>query len=108
MTWTKLPALERPSHRGCLNCPPKPVGPLNLHGYYHPGFGSLTVTCDGEERLYDVHGTIERPLMRAENMARKDPDRDWRMRVDGPLDGAVYQRHGHGEWYMVESLGGFA
>lgn len=107
MSWTKLPALERPTHHGCANCPPKPVR-LSLHGYYHPGFGLLTVTRDGEDVICDIHGDIPRPAMRAENAARKDPDHDWRLRVDGPLNGAVYQRHGQSEWVMVESLRGFA
>jgi hypothetical protein len=101
-----LPPVET-VHRGCLNCPPKPRK-LNLNAYVHPGFGLVRVTRDDRTVLYDVHGEVPRPGRRAENLARKNPHCDWRLTIDGPLSGAVYQRHGPAEWVMVESLRGFA
>ncbi len=43
---TTLPSIGA-VHTGCANCPPKSeVAPLDWHP--HPGFGFLTLTCDGK------------------------------------------------------------
>ncbi len=44
----------------------------------------------------------------AENAAKADPDHDWRVTMFGPLHGETYQRHGDGEWNLVEKNEGFA
>lgn len=44
----------------------------------------------------------------AEAAALADPDHDWRIVLFGPLHGEVYQRHGPGEWMLVEKNEGFA
>ncbi len=43
----------------------------------------------------------------AEALAAADPDHDWRIQLEGPLRGATYQRHGAGEWVLIESNRGF-
>lgn len=109
MSWAKLEPIG-PVHTGCLGCPPKPktlpLGDVSLH----PGFGAWECTRDGDSVLYDVHGYGEDAFTTqdCEDAAAGAPDHDWRIRVDGPLGGVVYQRHGEGEWYAVERLDGFA
>ena len=46
MTFTKLPPVEHPKF-GCVNCGPPSVH-LPLDAALHPGFGDLTLFCDGE------------------------------------------------------------
>lgn len=43
-----------------------------------------------------------------EEAVAEDPDHDWRLRIDGPLGGVVYQRQGCAQWVAVERLEGFA
>ena len=44
----------------------------------------------------------------AEALAAQDPDHDWRIVLHGPLSGRTYQRHGPGQWMLVEKNEGFA
>ena len=74
------------------------------------GFGYAAVTKDGEEVWSEGYGAPwnKLPTLRKfENMARKDPDHDWRAIMHGPLHGEEYQRHGKGKWVLVESNQGF-
>lgn len=107
MSWTKLPPLEHAPHSGCLNCGPKPLR-VKLNARLHAGFGVTTLLRDGVgiESYFDYEKCPT--FRRFENIARKDPDRDWRVRVDGPLSDVTYQRHGHNEWIAVERGLGFA
>lgn len=102
----RAPALDY-VQQACGCCPPRPVK-LGMHDYLHPGFGILRLLKDGEDVWGDVHGEIQRPLIRCENIARREPDCDWRLSVEGPMYGVVYQRHGRNEWVAVERLDGFA
>jgi hypothetical protein len=97
----------------CLCCPTRSSARLNLNANVHPGFGIVALVRDGESvwrdlwggddgRGYQRHGRV------AEGAARKQPESDWRLRVEGPMYGLVYQRHGANEWYAVERLNGFA
>jgi hypothetical protein len=43
-----------------------------------------------------------------EEIAKKDPDHDWRHNLDLPLRSADYQRHGDGKWILLERGEGFA
>jgi hypothetical protein len=90
----------------CLHCgAPADVFPLGSNP--HPGFGSWDVTRDGEYVGGDIHDSST-PLQQFEGMAAKDPDHDWRLSVQGPLWEGVYQRHGEGQWVLVEQGDGFA
>ena len=94
-------------HSGCLNCPPKPIKvPLRFNP--HPGFGGVTLTRDGEtvESQYDYEKSTT--FIHFENVAKKDPDHDWRVRMDGPLSDVTWQRHGPKTWVAVEKGMGFA
>jgi len=75
------------------------------------GFGFAGITKDEEVIYSEPHDASweELPtLMKFENMARKDPDHDWRLILDGPLHGEEYQRQGRNLWIMVSSNMGFA
>ena len=106
--WEKLEPL--PGHGNpCLHCPPI-VSKLKMYRRIAVGFGFAAITKDGEiiwtENGEEFH---ECPtVMKAENMARKDPDHDWRIVLDGPLHGETYQRQDRNEWVLVEKNVGFA
>lgn len=75
------------------------------------GFGGWSITKNGElvymgptDLDFDKYPT----LMKFENMARKDPDQDWRAECYLPLRDATYQRQGVNEWVLVSSGQGFA
>lgn len=105
--WVKLPPLAHAPHSGCLNCGSKPLR-VKLNVRLHPGFGVTTLQRDGEtvEQFFDYEDCPT--FRRFENVARKDPEHDWRVKVDGPLSDVTYQRHDLNEWVAVESGMGFA
>lgn len=109
MTWTKLPPVDT-VRVGCLTCGPKPrTIPKPFAGLdLHPGFGVLTLLRDGEVVWSSYRPEESRTVLGFERQASRDPDHDWRIEIDGLLSSAVYQRHGKGEWVMVESGMGFA
>lgn len=93
---------------GCGNCPPRPVS-LDMKADIHPGFGVVQFIRDSEVEESDYWGGIL--VEHYENRADAvDPENemDWRLRVDGPMSGVVYQRHAPGEWHAIEQLPGFA
>jgi hypothetical protein len=131
MTWEKLPPYQDQIHQGCPNCPPvRKLARLNM--VIAVGFGFATVTKDGElifsesgmsalkhhysEKLMRVMLTCPPALLREgfpmlahiEELARHDPDHDWRVSLFAPLRGREYQRHGPGQWVLVDSNLGFA
>ena len=111
MPFEKLPAVTNPGYRsGCLNCGPQPVG-LPLEADLCVGFGSCTVTKDGQG-IYDEgmlrNGEDAPTLQKFEDMAKADPDHDWRVQFFQPLSETEYQRHGDGAWVLVKRGEGFA
>lgn len=102
--FTKLPAVKYVD-QPCNCCPRRPVT-MPTTGSIHPGFGSVDVTRGDELALSDVHGTTT--VEDYEALAKLDPEHDWRVTVNGPMYGVVYQRQGEGEWIAVENLDGFA
>jgi hypothetical protein len=71
----------------------------------HPGFGLAVVYCQSRRRYLSEGAT----LRDAENYARANGrERDWRLRVDGPLSSATYKRQAPGVWVLIERRGGFA
>lgn len=104
------PILASPA-QPCLCCPPKPMV-FPMDGVIAVGFGSAFVSRDGEIVL---DGEMSRkeggdPVTGAdaERVAALDPDHDWRIVLDGPMGGQVYQRHGEEQWVYVKRLPGFA
>lgn len=123
-----LPAIERKPH-GCLVCEAAGViqDTFPMDGIIGVGFGYAGVTKDGREVLrepdcelrYDDEGDLlpeeQQPPTPpdvtgadAEALAVADPDHDWRIHMEGPLSGRTYQRHGPGQWVLVEQNEGFA
>jgi len=43
-----------------------------------------------------------------EDMAKADPDHDWRIYFEAPLYSAEYQRQGEGVWVLIRKGEGFA
>lgn len=77
------------------------------------GFGDAHVSRDGKVVWREDIGPDSRwedswTVMRAENVARKDPNHDWRITLDGPLHGETYQRQGRNQWVLVKKNMGFA
>ena len=108
--WTKLPPFQGRPHQGCLHAPPV-SHKLSIRTRLGVGFGFAGVTRDGKivwaEEPGDEFG--DGPTMQTfENMARKDPDHDWRAVEDGPLRNQTWQRHGRNLWVLVISGEGFA
>ena len=108
--WTKLPAITG-SHSGCMNCGAHPdVFPPD--GLIAVGFGSVIVTKDA--KIVYSEPLNPRPEndywtgSDAEDAAHADPDHDWRIKLNGALSGRTYQRHGVGQWVLVEKNEGFA
>jgi len=107
MTWEKLPPLEG-KQNPCANCPPI-LAEADPEKIIAVGFGDACVTCDGEEvyrEPQDDFGKIW-DFAKAERVAAKDPDHDWRAVLYGPLHGETYQRQ-DGKWLLVEKNEGFA
>jgi len=74
------------------------------------GFGLACVEKDGR-LVYIEHNQEWKDLptlMRFENIARKDPDHDWRVKLHTPLHGEEFQRHSKNNWVLIDSNGGFA
>lgn len=110
--WWQPPLARGAQQCGCLNCGPKP-NRLNLRQRIAVGFGDAYASRDGAVVLREAHGPHvtdkDSPtVQQAENMARKDPNHDWRIRFYGPLSGQTYQRHGRNEWVLVDTDRGFA
>jgi hypothetical protein len=76
------------------------------------GFGSASVTRDGVEVWSEPVGDYSEDDIwtgaDAEKAAAADPDHDWRISKYASLYDAVYQRHGPGQWVLIERGDGFA
>ena len=94
----------------CLHCPPiQPT--LHMRTRIAVGFGYAAVTCDGKGVWHEPPNAEWKKLwtvLKAENRARKNPDADWRIVMDGPLHGETYQRQGRNRWVLIEKNQGFA
>ena len=109
-TWQKMPAI-RGTFGGCLNCGPRPSH-FPAGGLIAVGFGYAALERDGEpvytEPANAKSGADYMTGAQAEAIAAADPDHDWRIVLDAPLSDRVYQRHGAGEWALIEQGTGFA
>lgn len=118
MTWQKRPAIKS-GGPACLCCG-TPTDLFPMDGVIAVGFGEASVTKNGlsvydEPQVYlDDNGEpIDEDLQYwtgadAEKAAEADPDHDWQISKYGPMYSAVYQRHGPGQWVLVERSAGFA
>ncbi len=107
-TWTKLPAIQG-RQQPCLHAGvAETTFPPN--GIIAVGFGCAMVTCDGTCMWAEGDGETDEDLdgAGAERLALTDPDHDWRIILEAPLSGRVYQRHEAGRWVLVRQSEGFA
>lgn len=108
--------LETPieaKHTACLNCG-------GNHEVFPPdkkiavGFGYATLEKNGEivwsEDQLPSGAKWEDFLSGAdaEEMAAKEPDADWRIKIIGPLNEGEWQRQGPGHWVLYREGIGFA
>lgn len=110
MSWTKLDPIL-PKIMGCLNCG-RLIQQAPMDMLIAVGFGEAKVTKNGETVYSELncHEDTEKfwTVQDAENEALKDPDHDWRIILFAPLRGKTFQRHGDGNWVLVEENMGFA
>lgn len=108
MSWKKLTPLKG-RNNPCLSCPPI-VPKLRMNRRIGVGFGRAGVTKDGA-LIWCEKSQMEWnqlwTVMKAENLARKDPNHDWQIVLDGPMHGETYQRHDRNLWVLVEKNEGF-
>lgn len=106
--WQKLPAWTGEIHQGCGSCAPvEEIAPLDM--IIAVGFGVAQVT-KGDEVVFSegYHDEEFHELQEFENMAKADPNHDWRALLVAPLREREYQRHGDEYWVLVRSGEGFA
>lgn len=68
------------------------------------GLGYAALTRDGRE-VYEEDGRQYRDLMtvaQAEELARKEPTRDWRIHLVAQLENRHYRREGERLWVLYE------
>lgn len=105
--WNKEKPFDGEVHDGCLNCPPThKVAPMEM--IIAVGFGDARITKDEETIFSEESDEDFRSLEVFEEMAKQDPNHDWRAILNGPLRGRTYQRHGVAEWVLIYSNRGFA
>ena len=109
MTWTKLTPITV-TYSGSITRDPRPVR-MPPEGVIAVGFGYAALHKDGKPVWSELNDVTDDELMTcadAEALAAQDPDHDWRIVLHGPLAGRTYQRHGPGQWTLVEKNEGFA
>lgn len=94
---------------GCMHCGYQyDVAPMDM--LIAVGFGYAAVTKDGEPVYEECNIEDESEFWTtqdAEDLARKDPDHDWRIILEAPLSGRTYQRHGEDKWMLIAKNPGF-
>jgi len=118
MKWKKHKPHLKP-YIGCLNCgggemrynKDKNEIIASMKTRIYNGFGGWHIECNGEI-IYMPPLNKEwkdfPTLMKFENMARKNPDNDWRAVAYLAMRGVTYQRQGTNRWVLIKSNQGFA
>ncbi|MEJ8547166.1 hypothetical protein [Brevibacillus borstelensis] len=110
MAYEKLPGIEG-GRGGCVCCGCQHQH-LPMSSLIAVGFGVAQVTKNGQV-VYDELDYIEDEeriwtAQDAEDIAKKDPDNDWRIHLEAPLSERHYQRQGEGLWVLYKKGNGFA
>lgn len=106
--WKKLRPIKA-GWGGCLNCSAQPAT-LSMKAIIAVGFGNASITKD-RATIYREDPSCDKPFMtvaKAERMAAKDPDHDWRIHLVAPLSERHYQRQGDKTWVLYKRGLGFA
>ena len=90
-----------------------PASQIHAESRISVGFGDAKLTKDGEtiweeDKTSDYSYDDCMSVAEAEELAKADPDHDWRIVIYGALSGRTYQRHGEMQWMLIERNLGFA
>lgn len=108
------PKWWKPSIKGGMGacaCCPATVEKLDMHTRMYQAMGGWVIFKDGKQfYMGDFNKEFEEypTLMKFENLARKEPDVEWRAELNLPLRSGIYQRHGENCWVLIEKGEGFA
>ena len=109
MKWKRLKPITD-LRGGCLNCPLPQE--LAMKFRISVGCGLAVLKKDGQIVWAENFGCkTQRDLLtvrRAETMAAKDSDHDWRIVLDSPIRSRTYQRQDIRRWVLVKKGLGFA
>lgn len=114
MSFEKMKPIKG-GHGGCMSCGYQydilPMGSIIAVGL---GFAGVTKNDEQiyiEPNEYDEEDEGEKQywtVQDAENVAKQDPDNDWRIHLVAPLSERHYQRQGDNNWVLYEKGMGFA
>lgn len=105
----KLPAVE--GSIACLTCGCGARSDLEMERMIAVGFGDAGYTKDGKTVWCEQMAENEEEyhtVQTVEDLAKADPNHDWRIYFYAPLYEAEYQRQGDGVWVLVSKGMGFA
>ena len=107
-TFDKLPAID--GSISCLTCGCGAVSNLEMDRIIGVGFGIAGYSRDGETLWQEGDEEVDQlpTVKQVEEMARVDPNRDWRIYFFAPLYESEYQRQGDDEWVLISKGRGFA
>lgn len=111
--WTKQPPHLEPEI-GCLNCGGGEMerrdGEIlaDMDTELCMGFGGWTITLNGVLYFQSDSDEGGPPLSSIEEIARDQPDNDWRAEYTGMMRDATFQRQGENRWVLIASGPGFA
>lgn len=110
MSFEKLPAVE--GSVACLTYGAGARSDLEMDRRICVGFGGAGYSRDGvplwDEQECNGEWEDAHTVQMVEDMAKADPDHDWRIYFFAPLYDAEYQRQGEGVWVLVRKGKGFA
>ena len=112
MTWKKQKPIEA-KHIGCLCCGGNhEIFPMDKKIAVGFGYASLEKNNEiiwSEDKLPET-ATWDDFMSgaQAEELAKKDPDHDWRIKIIGPLKEGEWQRQGDNHWILYREGMGFA
>lgn len=72
------------------------------------GFGWASLLKDGVAVWTQMNLDAMITAGDAEEIARKDPEHDWRIVMEGALRGSTHQRQGDMQWVLIGKTMGFA
>jgi hypothetical protein len=108
--WEKLPPVNAGAV-ACRNCGCGAHSDLEMDRVIAVGFGSAGYSRDGETLWSEDHAMDESEyptVAHVEELAKADPDHDWRIFFYAPLYEAEYQRQWDKVWVLVRKGEGFA
>ena len=97
----------KPTRNPCLCCPSN-TETLHMDTVLHEGY---CITKGGETHYtadFNTEWDDCKKLSEIEKDALKEPDAEWQAHLNMALRSGAWQRHGKGEWCLIESGIGYA